>query len=849
MSMDAESECATSSIITGNDNDYRIFPSSRGFKIAALNVNNLLAHIDEIRILLADCPLDVLAINETKLNGSNSDKEVKVPGYKIKRRDRLSDGGGGICFYIRTSLSYSIPPDLIIPNLENLCIKISKPRSAPLLVATWYRPPDSRVDVFNLFEDLVGKLDATGNEYYLVGDFNCNMISEIPDNDTRLLTNIADVYGLHQLISEPTRLTENSSTLLDVIFTNCPQNIVCSGVLHVGISDHSLVYVYRKLSNQVGSGHTTVTYRRYCNFNHSNFRRDISMQDWDSIEQYQNPNDMWVEWKRMFLSCADRHAPLRTKRVRASKSPWINSDVKRLMHKRVILKKRAIRSKDPSDWTEFRKQRNLVNARIKRAKQAYYLNAFHEAEGDIRNTWRVINELTSRKTVNSSINEIKVNENSITGAPELADTFNTHFSTIGVDLANEIPERNDLSHNDYITNTKHTFELRQTNSSEVFSLLAKLSKSKATGLDRIPARLISECSDLIAVSLCTIFNRSILSGIFPDEWKSSKVIPLFKQGERSDRNNYRPISVTPIVAKVFERIIYNQLYGYLTMNNLISSHQSGFRSLHSTVTALLHATDQWAYNIDKGHVNAVVFLDLKKAFDTVDHTILLSKLEACGVKGSEHAWFKSYLNLRTQKCFVNGSLSDSKSLAFGIPQGTILGPLLFIIYINDLPNCLEFSVPQMYADDTNLTFAANDPYTIESKLNQDLAKVSDWLIANKLTLNISKTEFMVIGSYQRLSRFDRSPALIIDNMPIKQVAVAKSLGVYVDEHLSWNAHISHISKKIASGINALKRCRPFVPFETLIYAFNSIVQPHFDYCDVVWTKISSAKVESTCSSS
>ena len=287
----------------------------------------------------------------------------------------------------------------------------------------------------------------------------------------------------------------------------------------------------------------------------------------------------------------------------------------------------------------------------------------------------------------------------------------------------------------------------------------------------------------------------------------SKVIPFFKQGERFDLSNYKPISVTPIITKVFERIVYNQLYGYLTMKNLIFSQQSGFWSLHSTVTALLHATDNWAFNIDKGNINTVVFLDLKKVFDTVDHDILLLKLQAYGIKNSTYNFSKSCLN---QKCVVNGSISESKSLAFGIPQGAILGPLLFILYINDLPNCLKNSEPQMYADDTHQTFAGNNVDIIEQKLNQDLISVSNWLVANKLTLNKSKTKFMVIGSRQRLGTFDRSPALKTDNVLIKQVGSAKSLGVHVDEHLTWNTHISHISKKIASGIRAIKRCRPLL---------------------------------------
>ena len=213
---------------------------------------------------------------------------------------------------------------------------------------------------------------------------------------------------------------------------------------------------------------------------------------------------------------------------------------------------------------------------------------------------------------------------------------------------------------------------------------------------------------------------------------------------------------------------------------MISNYQSGFRSLHSTATALLEATNSWAHNIDQGNVNAVVFLDLTKAFDTVDHGILLSKLSFYGICGKSLEWFKSYLDSRQQKCFVNGAFSHISPLNCGVPQGTILGPLLFLLYINDLPNCLSSSCPRMYADDTHLTFSHNDINVINEALNRDLDLVNNWLISNKLTLNTTKTEFMLIDSRQRLRTLPRAPNLCLDGVPIDQVSSAKSPSVYIE---------------------------------------------------------------------
>ena len=266
--------------------------------------------------------------------------------------------------------------------------------------------------------------------------------------------------------------------------------------------------------------------------------------------------------------------------------------------------------------------------------------------------------------------------------------------------------------------------------------------------------------------------------------------------------------------------------------------QSGIRSLHSTVTSLLEASNSWSVNIDNGLINGVIFVDLKKAFDTIDHKILLRKLASYGIDHRTLKWFDSYLSDRQQKCVVNGELSGARAVTCGVPQGSLLGPLLFLIYINDLPNCLSKALPRMYADDTSISIAASSLPELASVLNTELANLHEWLNVNKLSLNIAKTELMLIGSRQRLasSTIGHSLTVQIEGHEIDRVPHTKSLGLYINQNLSWSKHVNETAKIISSGI--VKRLRLCICDDTAILLHRALIEPYFDYCCPVWDGLS-----------
>ncbi|CAB4005710.1 Hypothetical predicted protein [Paramuricea clavata] len=424
-------------------------------------------------------------------------------------------------------------------------------------------------------------------------------------------------------------------------------------------------------------------------------------------------------------------------RLRGNSNPWISPDIKNLMRVSDSYKKKAVKNNSQIHWEKFKEIRNKVNSELTKAKTACFCNKFENCaqSKDMKHSWKLINILLGKNKKSNNISQLKCDDVVISDDTLKAEAFNDFFVNIGVNLANEI-ENDSLCtnfpddenyHSNYYSNIN--FKFSEIGMDDIICQLRNLKISKSTGIDNIPAIALKLSAEVIGPSLTWIYNLSIETGIYVDEWKKAWVMPIFKSDDRKRCENYRLISILPIVSKILERSVFNQIYKFLNDNSLLSKHQSGFRPKHSTLTTLIQMCDTLYENMDNGQLSGVVFLDIRKAFDSIDHTILLQKMnDQFGIKNVELDWFKSYLTNREQACIVNGAMSSPKTIVCGVPQGSILGLLLFLLYINDLPECLEKTSPHLYADDTQISTSAKTIEELTENLNNDLKKVVSLMV-------------------------------------------------------------------------------------------------------------------------
>ena len=416
--------------------------------------------------------------------------------------------------------------------------------------------------------------------------------------------------------------------------------------------------------------------------------------------------------------------------------------------------------------------------------------------------------------------------------------LNKYFATVGSKLASKIPQTINTFFDYLDPPLNRTFFFDPIIPEDINLEISILQDNKAHGLYSSPVRLLKLAKRIISVPLSTIFNQSICTGIFPFKLKCAKIIPIFKDEDDTLPENYRPISLLSIYNRIFEKLIYSRVTKFVKDCNILYDQQYGFRSKHSTHHAILDIVNTILQNMDNGKFSCGVFIDLKKAFDTVNHEILLAKLENYGIRGVINSWFRSYLTDRKQTTEVNNVVSEAESTLCGVPQGSVLGPLLFLLYINDIYKSSSLFAFYLFADDTSIILANNNLKDLETLVNRELGNVNEWLKANKLSLNIKKSNFVIFRPRQKNMPF--IPRIrILDSVTntyanLEMKDYVKYLGLMIDSNLSWKYHIESICHKISKSIGIIAKIRHYVPRRILLSVYNSLIVPYLTYGICCW---------------
>ena len=578
--------------------------------------------------------------------------------------------------------------------------------------------------------------------------------------------------------------------------------------------------------------------RFYKNFNEGSFLEELENKPWHAVSEEENPELALNLFMQLFLSVADKHAPVRKQTVKSVRSPWIDNEIKTSMTLRNAAKQKASESGSLADWQIYCKLRNNVTKMNRKKKKCYYQTRINEVRTDSKQLWKTFNNALGRGS-NRASSFIEVDGAFITKPFDIAQYFNDFF-TSKVDRLRRDVTCNDVHHVSSISdkimkNKVCMFGFEPISCEEVEKLLLSIHSEKSAGLDNLDGKLLKIAVHLVAKPITHIFNQSLKWDVCPQVWKQAKIIPIPKNSKTNITGiNSRPISILPVLAKMMEKCVFNQIQSYFSVNVLNSDFQHAYRNGLSTCTALTQLVDDCLMNADTKRLVGSVLLDFSAAFDIIDHNMLLDKLSCYGFTLSAVSWIKSYLSNRSQRVFYNGSLSDVKHIHCGIPQGSCLGPLLFTIFTNDMPLVLDRANIAMYSDDTTLYMSATNVEDLSVALNKELQCISEWVVNNKMILNISKTKSIIFGS-QYMLKSKPKLNLYLRELEIEQVDEVKLLGVTLDSHLTWSTHIDNVTKKMGGGLSMIRRCAEFLTPTSAVQVIQALVISHLDYCPVVWS--------------
>ena len=793
----------------------------KGLNLFYTNARSIIKKRDELLAYVISEKPDIVSITESWLNISENHtvSEVSIPGYNLFLNCRENKKGGGVMLYIKDTINATEISKENRSAYESVYVKI-KINKKYLIIAAIYRPPKTSLENDQLLYDEIETTVKTKTSI-ICGDFNLphiNWRQYSSDNEgSRLLKLMKKLY-LSQFVTEPT-LDNNT---LDIILASDPDLIdTCEVGEILSNSDHKIIRC--KINCEVEIKENALLVPNYKKGNILRLKAELQNINWQHIFRNNNVEQMCTRFTDILLQVESKWIPKVKKRVNGTKNPeWMTNDIKVIINRKRKAYEKFKRSKSDADSRHYIATKRHCEKEIRKAQRNHEISISQQSKTNPKKFYQYVR---SKKTVKDKIGPIKDNNNRlVSDCKNMAKILNTYFHSVFItEDISTLPNATSM----FTGSENETLNIDEITESDIARYLRNLDPNKSTGADQLSARLLRECQDELLLPLKLIFNKSLQERSVPNLWKCANVTPIFKKGNKCEAGNYRPISLTSVVIKIFEKILKDNITSFLDNHNLILGTQHGFRNNRSCLTNLLEFYEHVFANYDERIPSDIIYLDFQKAFDTVPHKRLLIKLKAHGIGDQLCSWIENWLTNRKQRVVINGEASDWLHVSSGVPQGSVLGPLLFLIYINDLDCGINAKISK-FADDTKLGGKALTTGDCEV-IQQDLDNLSTWSDKWLLKFNKDKCKVMHVGFNNRKHNYN------LQSQNLIKVEVEKDLGVLVKSDLKSGIQCLAASRKANTILGFIARNFQCKYPEVITRLYTSLVRPHLEYAVQFWS--------------